>query len=92
MLHCNGLKNFIKILCVVVFVPIQVAFAVDQNITINAFGGRTDALPVAYGDFNSDEQTDIFILTQQQRVLSILLGRSDSEPLVSNLIVNFVFV
>lgn len=55
----------------------------STNITSTAFGGIKDALPAAYGDFNSDELTDIFILTQRQKVVQILLGSADSDSLVS---------
>lgn len=80
--HKYGLKEISQILFIFTIVLNSSVSTTDPNITINAFGGRTDALPVAYGDFNSDEQTDIFVLSQEQKVLVILLGRSDSEPLV----------
>jgi len=55
-----------------------------SNITSVAFGGIKDALPAAYGDFNSDELTDIFVLTEGQKVVQILfLSNSlDANPLL----------
>lgn len=55
----------------------------SNNITRIAFGGIRDALPAAYGDFNSDELTDIFILTGEQQTVQILYGSTDSDQLVS---------
>lgn len=57
-----------------------------SNITITAFGGIRDALPSAYGDFNSDELTDIFILTAEQKTIQILYGSSDSDQLVRSFV------
>lgn len=42
------------------------------------FGDRTDGLPAAFGDFNSDELTDMFVILNKN-TLQILLG-SDKEP------------
>lgn len=56
----------------------------SNNITRITFGGIRDALPAAYGDFNSDELTDIFILTGEQQTVQILYGSTDSDQLVSD--------
>lgn len=57
----------------------------NNNITRTTFGGIRNALPSAYGDFNSDELTDIFILTQEQKTVQILLGSTDSDQLVNEI-------
>uniref|UniRef100_A0A336MEN4 CSON014490 protein n=1 Tax=Culicoides sonorensis TaxID=179676 RepID=A0A336MEN4_CULSO len=53
----------------------------NNNITHLAFDGIRDGLPAAYGDFNSDELTDIFIITNNQQRVQILYGSSDSDQL-----------
>lgn len=74
-----------KKLCNCIFLLVifpSLVTASSTNITSTAFGGIKDALPAAYGDFNSDELTDIFILTKRQKVIQILLGSTDSDSLV----------
>jgi len=50
-----------------------------DDATHQVFGDRTDGLPAAFGDFNSDELTDLFVIRDNQRTLEILLG-GDKEP------------
>lgn len=45
------------------------------------FGSSSDAIPAGYGDFNSDELTDLFTIRNNFKTLEILLG-SDVEPLL----------
>lgn len=35
---------------------------ITSDITHLAFGGFTDGMPAAFGDFNSDELTDVFVV------------------------------
>ncbi|XP_052872457.1 T-cell immunomodulatory protein [Anopheles cruzii] len=51
------------------------------DITSQAFDKLTDAIPAAYGDFNSDELTDVFVLRNNFHTLQILLG-SEDKPLL----------
>uniref|UniRef100_A0A182RKF5 T-cell immunomodulatory protein TIP C2 domain-containing protein n=1 Tax=Anopheles funestus TaxID=62324 RepID=A0A182RKF5_ANOFN len=51
------------------------------DITSTVFDKLTDAIPAAYGDFNSDELTDVFVLRNNFQTLQILLG-SDDKPLL----------
>ncbi|KFB46795.1 AGAP011964-PA-like protein [Anopheles sinensis] len=51
------------------------------DITSIVFDKLTDAIPAAYGDFNSDELTDVFVLRNDFHTLQILLG-SDDKPLL----------
>lgn len=44
-----------------------------------AFGHQTDILPAAFGDFNSDELTDLFVIEKNNRNVTILLA-SPKEP------------
>lgn len=47
------------------------------------FGNLDDAIPAAYGDFNSDELTDVFVLRENFRTVEILLG-SDIDHLLQS--------
>lgn len=51
-----------------------VALVISSDITYLAFGGVDDAIPSAYGDFNSDELTDIFVLRDDFHTFQIFLG------------------
>ncbi|XP_062535199.1 T-cell immunomodulatory protein-like [Armigeres subalbatus] len=60
----------------------QLARAGDiVDITDTVFGSMTDTIPVAYGDFNSDELFDMFVLRNNFRTIQILFG-SDDKPLL----------
>lgn len=70
------------------FVIVCLSFNVDSlldppnnNMTKTAFGDHTNFLPAAFGDFNSDELTDMFVLQDNRKTLQILLG-ADSEPML----------
>lgn len=54
---------------------------VSKDISENVFGKDRDGLPAAFGDFNSDELTDVFITKNNGTILQILLA-SDKEPLL----------
>ncbi|GAB0091058.1 T-cell immunomodulatory protein [Sergentomyia squamirostris] len=52
------------------------------DFTRTVFGSATaDGVPAAFGDFNSDELTDMFMLCDNFRTVKIFLG-SDTEPLL----------
>ncbi|XP_055614455.1 T-cell immunomodulatory protein [Uranotaenia lowii] len=51
------------------------------DITDIVFGSMTDTIPAAYGDFNSDELFDVFVLRNNFRTIQILFG-SDDKPLL----------
>lgn len=51
------------------------------DITANVFGQDTNMIPAAFGDFNSDEYPDLFVIRGNGRMIEILLG-SDTEPLI----------
>lgn len=52
-----------------------------SDITHLAFGGFTDGMPAAFGDFNSDELTDVFVLLDGGKTIEILLAHEE-EPLL----------
>lgn len=62
--------------CLLLVISLNTVSADDA--TSQVFGDRTDGLPAAFGDFNSDELTDMFVI-QDTNTLQILLG-SDKEP------------
>lgn len=60
------------------------ASATEKNdISDLVFGNLDDAIPAAYGDFNSDELTDVFVLRDNFRTVEILLG-SDIDHLLQS--------
>lgn len=63
----------------VFMLAIHLSFGSD--ITSQAFGMMNDTIISAFGDFNSDELTDVFTRSTDGRVLEILLA-SDQEPLL----------
>lgn len=57
-------------------------FVYGSDITSIAFGNNiNDAIPAAYGDYNSDELTDIFVLRDDFSTIDILFADS-KEPLL----------
>lgn len=52
-----------------------------SDITKQAFGSINDTIISAFGDFNSDELTDVFVRSTDGKTLEILLA-SDTEPLL----------
>lgn len=53
----------------------------SSDITNQAFGSINDTIISAFGDFNSDELTDVFVRSTDGKTLEILLA-SDMEPLL----------
>lgn len=54
-----------------------------SDITAQVFGSSSDGIIGAFGDFNSDELTDVFVIKEDGHVLEVLLG-SDVEPLLQD--------
>lgn len=70
-------KNVIFVLSIVLHI-----FSVRcSDITRLAFGDFTDGMPAAFGDFNSDELTDVFVLRDNSHKVEILLAHEE-EPLL----------
>lgn len=59
----------------------NVGYCAASDITNNVFGSIHEGIIAAFGDFNSDELTDVFMVTNKGRTLEILLG-ADVEPLL----------
>ena len=47
------------------------------NITDFVFGENTKFLPAAFGDFNSDKLTDMFVLTKDMKTVKVLMSHTD---------------
>ncbi|XP_011700031.1 PREDICTED: T-cell immunomodulatory protein [Wasmannia auropunctata] len=52
-----------------------------SDITPAVFGNELDGMPAAFGDFNSDELTDVFMLRKDGRTVEIFLA-AEQEPLL----------
>lgn len=66
---------------IIIILLISIQQIVCSDITNLVFGPKTDGIPAAFGDFNSDELTDVFMIRDKGTVVEILLG-SDVEPLL----------
>ncbi|KAF7276132.1 hypothetical protein GWI33_010889 [Rhynchophorus ferrugineus] len=53
----------------------------SSDITHLVFGGFTNGMPAAFGDFNSDELTDVFVVLDDGTSVEILLAHEE-EPLL----------
>lgn len=51
------------------------------NFTEYVFGTNTTFLPAAFGDFNSDKLTDLFVVTEDGKKLEVLISQSE-QPLM----------
>lgn len=64
-----------------IYTSVLLNIAICSDITQLAFGDNIDGLPAAFGDFNSDELTDVFVLRENYHKVEILLGYEE-EPLL----------
>ncbi|KAL7293645.1 hypothetical protein TKK_0012726 [Trichogramma kaykai] len=58
-----------------------IALSGCSDITTAVFGKELDRMPAAFGDFNSDELTDVFVLTKDAKTVQIMLAYME-EPLL----------
>lgn len=58
-------------------------FVAGGNITSSVFGVVTDVMPAAFGDFNSDELTDLFVVRGKPNTVEVMLAR-EQEPLLQS--------
>jgi len=57
--------------------------ATGGNITNSVFGSVTDVMPAAFGDFNCDELTDMFVVRGKPNTVEVMLAR-EQEPLLQS--------
>lgn len=55
--------------------------ALASDITNEVFGVVKEGIVAAFGDFNSDELTDVFLIRDNMKVLQILYGKSKANIL-----------
>lgn len=80
--HLKMIKaiNFSAVL--VVMLTVWIAEGNCTNFTWTVFGSNANnGIPAAFGDFNSDELTDVFVLKDNFRTIQIMLG-AETEPLL----------
>lgn len=46
-----------------------------SDITDKVFGTNKEGIVAAFGDFNSDELTDVFLIRDEMKTLEILYGK-----------------
>ena len=49
-----------------------------KNVTDQVFGPDLNLLPVAFGDFNGDNITDLFVLDPDRSKVSVMLAKEDT--------------
>lgn len=62
-------------------VLLYVAVSEASDITNIVFGNVKEGVVAAFGDFNSDELTDIFVIQDDRKMLQILYGAYLLQPL-----------
>nr|XP_023857584.1 T-cell immunomodulatory protein-like [Salvelinus alpinus] len=63
---------FIKIFTFTVYFAGQYSASALQDVTTDLFGSENHGTVAAFGDFNSDKQTDIFIIREQSELVIFL--------------------
>ena len=75
----------IVVICVITIFPCWSAENLMKNVTDEVFGSEPgknvdlgDFLPVAFGDFNYDKFTDVFVVNKKRDTVKILLAKADA--------------
>lgn len=77
------IRNTVITRLILVFIIFSLNHSTATDITQIAFQNEVnDAIPAAYGDFNSDEFTDVFVLRDNFHTIDILLANVESPPLL----------
>ncbi|KAK8385661.1 hypothetical protein O3P69_016441 [Scylla paramamosain] len=63
-------------------VLVTVTQSLGLNFTEYVFGTNTNFLPAAFGDFNSDKLTDLFVVTEDGKTLEILISQPEPPLMV----------
>lgn len=53
------------------------------NFTDYVFGANTNFLPVAFGDFNSDKLTDLFVVTEDGKTVEVLISQPEPPLMIA---------
>ncbi|XP_012154264.1 T-cell immunomodulatory protein-like [Megachile rotundata] len=70
-----------QVLLIILHVFTAVIIVRCNDITSAVFGNVLDGMPAAFGDFNSDELTDVFMLRKNGTTVQIFLA-AEQEPLL----------
>ncbi|KAK3855734.1 hypothetical protein Pcinc_037879 [Petrolisthes cinctipes] len=66
----------VRVVCIILC--LSVCPSKGEDITDLVFGNNNNYLPAAFGDFNSDRRTDLFVVSEDGKTVEVLL--SHSEP------------
>ncbi|XP_046492166.1 T-cell immunomodulatory protein isoform X1 [Neodiprion pinetum] len=83
-LHVPGLCKAIEMGKAILFVYLISNFLIVarcSDITSTVYGKILDKMPAAFGDFNSDELTDVFVIDTDGKSVEIMLA-AEQEPLL----------
>lgn len=81
MNRCKGKKMRLEWMTLLCVIALAIAPASCSDITAAVFGDVLDGMPAAFGDFNSDELTDVFMLRKNGTTVEIFLA-AEQEPLL----------
>uniref|UniRef100_A0A1I8NPN0 T-cell immunomodulatory protein TIP C2 domain-containing protein n=1 Tax=Stomoxys calcitrans TaxID=35570 RepID=A0A1I8NPN0_STOCA len=81
MFQYNTVFNRKLVLFTVFIVALSFTHTKANDVTNQVFGNVKEGIVAAFGDFNSDELTDVFMLKDRQQILQILYG-ADTDPLL----------
>ncbi|XP_071445783.1 T-cell immunomodulatory protein isoform X2 [Hetaerina americana] len=70
-----------KFLITIVIMSLGFVCCEANDITNLVFGNVVDRMPAAFGDFNSDKLTDMFVIQKDSKAVEVFLG-SSQEPLL----------
>ena len=82
------LQNFITTSFILCLGVISLCQGASKNVTKEIFGHELNFLPVAFGDFNSDKLTDLFVITADRKTIFVLLAEGEelfSKPFSSHI-------
>ncbi|KAK6617859.1 hypothetical protein RUM43_014088 [Polyplax serrata] len=75
-------SKFLKVSLFLLLGTSYLSPSISTEITSQVFGFDSQILPAAFGDFNSDELTDLFVLRDNSTTVEILLGSNEATPLL----------
>lgn len=79
--HLSPIMDTYKQTFYLILVSCLLSISTCSDITNLVFGSLTDGMPAAFGDFNSDELTDVFVLRDNGKTVEIFLA-AEEEPLL----------
>ncbi|XP_046390791.1 T-cell immunomodulatory protein isoform X2 [Ischnura elegans] len=77
----RNVKRHQLFLSALVIICLNIVCCDANDITNLVFGRIVDRMPAAFGDFNSDKLTDMFVIQKDSKAVEVFLG-SSQEPLL----------